>query len=194
MQRRFLFIHFVSLSLALIVLSCCPRDRKPKRMPVLYSLQIEILCGNVPFAGALVRLFRIDADEGPPWSIKGITNLSGVAKMTTENHDGVPLGKYKVTIEKEEIVYDDSNPPQITGRIPLIEKWYSEIQTTPLTLEVTPDVEKITFDIGQTVCENIKLRGGGLEKIEKMVKIRVKNRQAFQGDWRFHFPVGRSLG
>ena len=75
--------------------------------------------------------------------------------QTHGEYPGAPTGNYKVIVTKEEIVYDNSDPPQISGRFNHIEKKYQTNQSTDLTLEVTPATKSVELKVGKAVREAI---------------------------------------
>jgi hypothetical protein len=143
----------------LILISGCSQKKKPDGLPELYPLTITITQnGNTPLAGASVRLISTDKQGTPRWNVSGITDNSGTAKIQTYGEfKGAPVGNYKIVISKEELVYDTSTPPKITERFHLVESKYTNVQQTPLSIDVKPDTGKATFDVGKSVREKIKL-------------------------------------
>jgi hypothetical protein len=135
---------------------------KPANMPKLFPCQITVTDGGTPVGG--VRVSMADESSGESWSINGITDSSGVAKMSTTytnyTASGVPQGMFKIAIDKDppnlppQNVTDDMNEQQADAAM---KKWEAEvdkiriipknlvfISTTPITLEVK---EKCNLEI-----------------------------------------------
>ncbi|MDR1142095.1 MAG: carboxypeptidase-like regulatory domain-containing protein [Planctomycetaceae bacterium] len=150
---------FILCLMVLMLFAGCSPKKKPDGLPKLYPLTIKITQdGNTPLANASVRLISTDQSGTTRWNVNGTTNTSGVTKLKTYGeYDGAPAGNYKVVVSKEEIVYDTSTPPQITGRFQLVERKYSSIQETPLMVDVNQDTEEITFDVGKSVREKMEV-------------------------------------
>jgi hypothetical protein len=127
---------------------------KPANMPKLVPCQITVTDGGTPVAGA--RVSMADESSNESWAINGITDSSGVAKMSTTyinyTASGVPLGTFKVAVDKD----PPNLPPQnVTDGMTeqqadaAMKKWEEEVDklriipknlifvsTTPITLEV----------------------------------------------------------
>jgi hypothetical protein len=146
------------LSVMPALFSGCGGTPKPEGLPELYPLTIKLTQdGGKPLVDASVRLITMDANTTTRWNVSGSTNAQGIAVLKTHGeYPGVPVGKYKVVVTKEDLVYNQSTPPQIIGRFHLVESQYANIVTTPLTIEVKPDTKSAEFDLGQSVREKME--------------------------------------
>ena len=69
---------------------------------------------------------------------------------------GAPTGNFKVIVNKEEIVYfDHVDPPQIKERYNHVERKYTMLPTTTLTVDVKPDTKSVELKVGKAVREAI---------------------------------------
>ncbi|MDR2438423.1 MAG: carboxypeptidase-like regulatory domain-containing protein [Planctomycetaceae bacterium] len=156
-MKNYLLI-FVFSGLFLGIAGC----GKPAQMPKLFPCHITVTDGGTPVAG--VRVSMADESSGESWAINGITDSSGVAKMSTTYTNytahGVPQGTFKVAVDKEppnlppQNVTDDMNEQQTEA---VMKKWEEQVDklriipknlvfvsTTPITLEVK---EKCSLEI-----------------------------------------------
>ncbi|MCL2743304.1 MAG: carboxypeptidase-like regulatory domain-containing protein [Planctomycetaceae bacterium] len=159
------FAVFFGALLLLGVASCS----KPSDLPNLVSCEITVTNGGTPING--VRVSMKDESSSGSWSIHGMTNSSGAAKMSTTytsyTGSGVPAGKYKVAVDKE----PDNLPPrpEINDGMPsheaekLMQDWEAQyaqkriipeklafLSSTPFTVEVNAGSDgKFTIDIAE---------------------------------------------
>ena len=155
------------LYFCLIVLSGCKKENRPEGMPPLHSCRITVTQDGKPLEGANVGLYAQDAK----WRSSGTTDVNGVADLVTQGQfKGAPEGSYKVTVSKEEIVslatpeqlaaiekakaenpkwYDAPNIKQETWQ--LVEKQYTDKESTTLELIVSKGRNSETFDVGKAV-------------------------------------------
>ncbi|MDR0871050.1 MAG: carboxypeptidase-like regulatory domain-containing protein [Planctomycetaceae bacterium] len=155
-MKRFLFTV-----LCVLFLSGCGDDSRPKDLPALYPCSLTITQeGGKPLDGATVELKPLDG--GTRYNPLQFTDANGVAVMTTYTFNGVPAGKYKVLVTKnieEETTTTDKNTgePVVVGgaKYRYVEKIYSDVQTTPLEIEITGKEKKVvqTFDVGKAIKE-----------------------------------------
>ena len=119
-------------------------------------------------SGAMVRLYP--ADSPHEWQIDGKTDESGTAVVYTAGYfKGVPTGEYKVTVDKTE-TYIPPLPevlpadPKERARLEaqreaeirdyrLVERTYSKVDSTPLSISVAKKGAKITVDVGKKYRE-----------------------------------------
>ena len=145
------------LALAVLILTAvgCTQKKKPDGLPDLYPLTIKLVYDDgTAVEGASVQIISTDTSATQRWNTSGKTDAQGQAVMRTYGeYPGAPIGNYKVIANKEEITYDNSDPPQITGRFNRIEKKYNTIQGTDLTLEVKPDTKSVELNVGKAVRE-----------------------------------------
>lgn len=119
-----------------------------------------------PLVGAIV--FLHPTDPASRWNSGGTTDEQGVVTpMTHARFPGVPLGEYKVTVSKSE-QFQEVLPQVIPGgdgtemtpgspiqRFLLVEKEYGDITTTPLSIKIEKQKNKMEFDLGKAIREKI---------------------------------------
>jgi hypothetical protein len=171
-MRLFLLQLLMPLSLfaALLICSGCGKPLPPD-LPKLYPVSMTITQEDKPLAEAVV--FMINDDPASKWTAGGITNQSGTVKLRTNGQfNGVPLGKYKITVRKTESPdrtllneISESEQPQEYARInkqieektfELVEEQFSDFQTSPLSVEITPDKSTFKIDVGKPVQRKLK--------------------------------------
>lgn len=125
-------------------------------------MTLTITQEGVPLADALVSL----VDPNIPFSVGGTTDTNGTVVLYTHGkHKGAPLGKYKVCLVKTE---SDPVPPAPSMSAPefeayqkerqknppktysLVEKQYTQTETTPLELDISGAMTK-TLDAGKAI-------------------------------------------
>jgi hypothetical protein len=152
---------FVFSGLFFVISGC----GKPANMPKLVPCQITVTDGGNPIAE--VRVSMTDESSAESLAINGITNSSGVAKMSTTytsySASGVPQGTFKVAIDKEppnlppQGVTDDMNEQQADAamkkweekvdQLRIIPKKLIFVSTTPITFEVKENGNNLKIDI-----------------------------------------------
>jgi hypothetical protein len=156
-MKKYQGICCLALAILLLITVSCTQKKKPDGLPDLYSLTIKLTYDDgAPVQGADIRLNNTDKSLTQRWATGGKTDTQGNAVMRTHGeYPGAPTGNFKVIVNKEEIVYNNSDPPQITGRFNHIEKKYTTNQNTDLILEVKPDTKSAEFKVGKPVREAI---------------------------------------
>lgn len=92
---------------------CSFGPKKPEGMPKLCPTEVTVSSDSGPVADAIVSLIPADGTRAK-WGSGGKTNSNGVAKIKTHGQfDGVPVGKYKITVKKTE-TQGDTPPPMGT--------------------------------------------------------------------------------
>jgi hypothetical protein len=143
----FLCVTFCGLSL---LTGCKKEPPLPADMPKLEPCRITITLADQPLPEAIVALKPAEPTQ---WHSGGSTNANGSFDVFTNGlYKGVPAGKYKVTVLKEipapppEGVSQDElmdpvksakyrQPPTV-----VVHKKYNLAETTPLEIEVLPNV------------------------------------------------------
>lgn len=135
--------------------SGCNRQPQPNDLPKLYRRSIKLVQENKPLADASVFLAPLDDSK---WNAGGSTDASGVATLYTHGlYQGVPAGKYKVIIDKNEIevnshfVLDGGQKKFQDTTYSLVDLKYTKRDVTPLELEVSGKNETPVFDLGPAV-------------------------------------------
>jgi len=158
-MKRYQGICCLTLVTLLLVTAGCSGKKKPEGLPDLYPLTIKLVYDDgSPVEGATVQIISLDKSATQRWNTSGKTDAKGEAAMRTYGeYAGAPVGNYKVVVNNEEIVYDNGDPPQIKERYNHIERQYTSIQNSSLTLEVKPVKEKtvVELNVGKSVREAI---------------------------------------
>ena len=143
------------LVMFLLIPTGCNKKKKPEGLPDVWPLTIKLVYDDgTPVGGAVVQMINTDKTLGQRWNTGGKTNDKGEAVMITYGeYPGAPEGNFKVIVNKEENVFDNADPPQIKERYNLIERKYTLIQDTPLTLEVKKDTKVKELTVGKAVRE-----------------------------------------
>ena len=138
----------------------CDKTPKPDGLPDLSPLTIAVTQDGSPLAEASVCLNPVSGT----WNAIGKTDATGkVALYTQGRYVGVAEGTYKVTVVKDDT--DSSGTPSEASNDPnvfapaqafsLVEIQYRDIETTPLTLQVSKGQKTATVDVGKAVREKL---------------------------------------
>ena len=85
-----------------LLFSGCGGERLPPDLPKLYPATITVMQDGKPLADAEVVV--INVDPSAKWSAGGTTDQNGVLHLRTMGrYKGIPLGRYKVAVQKIEI-------------------------------------------------------------------------------------------
>jgi len=84
------------------------------------------------------------ADDAPKrFSPRGEVQADGTFQLRTHKpNDGAPAGNYRVIVMPKLTMDDEARPT----KLPLPNK-YQQFKTTPLTVEVKPDSNEVTFTV-----------------------------------------------
>ena len=154
MKRKFRITGLGGTFLLLACVAGCGGPEKPEGLPELVPCIVKVVQEGQPLAEAEILLHQQDA-SGTAWTIGGITNDAGEAKIFTYGKfEGSPEGTFKVTVSKVEI-----DPGEMTRDgaadnakvYDLVEPQYSNILKTPLTLDVVKGTSKYEVDAGKIV-------------------------------------------
>ncbi|MDR0611127.1 MAG: carboxypeptidase-like regulatory domain-containing protein [Planctomycetaceae bacterium] len=160
--------------LIVLIISCQYRPSLPPDIPPLTICKITVTQNGEPLDGASVILHSVSEME--TWRVSGVTNANGVAVLFTNGlFEGVPQGKYKITVSKAEQETDDIPPcpesgshgyeewmkkyeniPRSSNTYSLVEKQYSMFSVTPLEIDVSgKKVIEMKIDVGKKVREKL---------------------------------------
>ena len=152
----------IMFMLAILSITGCGRDiSRPADLPPLFPCEIKITQEGTPLAGATVSLEPIDGITDTNYFASAITDERGRAIMVTYGFNGVPVGRYKVTVRKT-IVEDgakiiDSYGDTVTApgaEYRTIERQYSNANATPHEIEITnKKTPTVSFDVGKPIKE-----------------------------------------
>jgi hypothetical protein len=125
--------------------------KKPEGFPTLYPVTLILTQEGKPLTETTVTL--IVQDQSTKWGTSGFSNTEGKIELKTAGFIGVPASKYKVVITKTvsegiPTTPDESGDPKTYT---LVEKIYTDPNTTPLTLEITPETKDVTLEVGKAV-------------------------------------------
>ncbi|MDR0335497.1 MAG: carboxypeptidase-like regulatory domain-containing protein [Planctomycetaceae bacterium] len=160
---QFLFL------LVIFIVGCQHRSSLPPDIPPLTVCKIKVTQNGEPVNNASVSLIPVTKTEN--WRTNGITDANGiVVPFTNGLFEGVPQGKYKVVVSKNEQDNNNHIPPapsmgesgyeewmkkysskkNATMTYSLIEKQYTSFATTPHEIEVSgKKTIEITIDVGK---------------------------------------------
>jgi prepilin-type N-terminal cleavage/methylation domain-containing protein/prepilin-type processing-associated H-X9-DG protein len=156
--KRFTRMRF-TIILFFAVLSCelsgCG-EPKPDGLPKLYPISLKFTQEGEPLTEAAVVLLPQDGNK---WSSGGATDAKGVATLGTHGKfAGVPVGKYKLLVQKQEVVPKGAKAPDPLGAYgpvdvyDLVNPDYFILDKTPLAIEVVPGKNKFEpFELGKKV-------------------------------------------
>ena len=158
----------------LLVFSGCLSEPRPAGFPKLVPCALLITQEGQPLADASVSLFPVES--GNKWSSGGMSDANGLVRLRTHGKfDGVPVGKYKVVIQKQitegktdsapmhaspqEIAEFErrrkANPPRTYN---LVETVFTSPQTTTLEINVEKKSKNpLTLDAGKAVRAEVKV-------------------------------------
>ena len=146
----------------------CGGEKKPDGMPALQKTTLAFVQDGSPLTDATITLVPLES-ENIRWPAGGTTDSQGVLQVKTmAKYDGVPAGKFKITVSKTEtegtftpVESSDeggARRPAATGNVKtyyLVDKKYRSADTTDLDLEIKSGTNAETFDVGKPVREQI---------------------------------------
>ena len=142
----------------------CSDVKRPEGLPKLYPCSLTFTQEGKPMEGAVITLVSSDPDFR--WTIGGIANPSGTAKiMTHGQYPGVPEGEYRVLIrkvEEEEVnsfkeIDPDTGKEMITGGVikvyTTVDKDYTDLEKTPIKITIEKRKYSEAFECGKPIRE-----------------------------------------
>lgn len=145
---------------------CC-FEKKPGGLPKLRSCTITITQEGKPAEGISIMLAPTSGRDCP-WAVTGNTNSSGVARIVTHGkYGGAPEGQYKIMLSKQDMDgFDPNSLERPSAAKPmiiysLIDTQYTDLNTSPLTIEVGRHGANESFEIGPAVREQIDVIAAG---------------------------------
>ena len=156
------YLFFFLLAAACVVTVGCGGEQRPDGLPPTYPLSIKVLQEGQPLDDATVTLYF--ADGSMNWTIGGVTDAGGVAKMYTHGKfEGAPEGSFNVTVSK--MLYEgkaehdaamDAGDTEAARRIEvnawqLVADEYMIPARTPIKVEVTKGTKSLEIDAGSAV-------------------------------------------
>lgn len=166
----------IALCALLAVASLGCGKKKPDGMPDLEPTFITIVQDGAPLAEAMINMKAEDASN--KWTCGGRTDEKGVAAIVTHGqYKGVPVGKYKVSVNKT--IGEGTPPPPSpidaeSARVYqeyidsgatyeefyVVDKKFSIVDTTPLEIEVVKGKNEFTLDVGAATHDPVKQSHG----------------------------------
>ena len=117
-----------------------------KKQP-LHAIKGKLTLDGQPLAGVTVTFAQQEAPKGFKVAYAdGLTGADGAFTLSTyENFDGIPAGKYKVTVVKTGRGYYDGEQPAKS----LLPEKYSKGATTPLVAEIKEGSNEIDLALSK---------------------------------------------
>ncbi len=158
---------------ALAVFSGCGKQPVPADLPALYETTLTFKQDGIPLAGATVMLLSEDATASR-WIPTGITDGTGkVVLRTSGTYDGVPAGKYVITVRKQQTEPSKFKEPADTAS-PEYDQWmknteneklatrryvdkkYESRAASDLKIDISSGSNNQEYDLGKPVDEIVK--------------------------------------
>lgn len=142
---------FTLMILFVAVSGCGPKI--PSDMPPLYPVKVTVMMDGEPLEKASIAFTLMEATGGYP--IGGTTDSKGVAAPKTNGkYDGVPEGKYKISVNKMVAIEGPTSQktpptdPQELAKyerrvyderrfVEIVEKQFASSSSTPFEIEVS---------------------------------------------------------
>ncbi|MDR1268731.1 MAG: hypothetical protein LBK82_04335 [Planctomycetaceae bacterium] len=145
----------------IVILSGCGDSSRPQDLPDLQPCTLTFTQNDQELSDAFVMFYPVDSGN-TKWVIAGNTDTNGnVVLKTHGKFPGVPVGEYKIVVTKTEQVQDEQQTSGGKNKIPspkvdiyyLIDKVYTDVSTTPLTINIKNGKNIQTFDLGKPIRE-----------------------------------------
>ncbi|MGL6197276.1 MAG: hypothetical protein ACRC2T_20890 [Thermoguttaceae bacterium] len=156
MMKLRLFLTISVLFILSFTFGCGPK--LPDGLPKLHKVQLKFTQEGAPLEKATITLIP---QQTLPWAIGGSTDASGSVTLKTHGkYDGVPEGKYKITVikfESEGELPTMANPNSTIQTFNVVDTKYATPDSTDLEIEVVAG--KNSFDpleLGQAIREPVR--------------------------------------
>lgn len=151
-----------------LMLSGCSSETLPEGMPPLFPAKLTFTQEGKALGDAAVALMNTEPSM-MRWTVGGRTDSNGVLTVKTlGKYNGVPAGKYIILVtkterfaggtEKQPVPQDDKAAKEYYAKINKEQKFfdyvdlkYSAPETSGLEIEISPDGNEQTFDLGKAV-------------------------------------------
>ncbi|HEY7159486.1 MAG TPA: hypothetical protein VH575_36405 [Gemmataceae bacterium] len=131
------FVGFAVLVCAFLVSGCGKESAK------LTPVAGKVTLNNQPVTAGQVSLFSLEKEGKAAGLMTGKIDSSGGYKILTDNRDGAPLGKYRVTVTPSMVPATDGQK----GPMGTIPPQYMDSQKSQLTIEVVENPEPGRYDL-----------------------------------------------
>ena len=170
MTRIQLGLSFACIGFLFTGAGCSSGPSLPSDLPDLKPCVIAVTQDGAPLDGATVMLKSATESQ---WFPGGQTDASGKVEIYTNGrYKGAPQGKYKIVVTKTEVdpsklgpaPPDDSpgygdwlekSAAEVRHSYSLIEKQYTNVETTTLEIDVAGGKTEKTVDVGKKVRDKI---------------------------------------
>jgi hypothetical protein len=131
------FVGFVMLVCIPLASGCGKESAK------LTPVAGKVTLNGQPVTAGQVSLFSLAEGGKPAGLLVGKIDSSGGYKILTDNRDGAPLGKYRVTVTPSMVPAADGQK----GPTNAIPQKYMDTQKSPLSIEVVEKPEAGRYDL-----------------------------------------------
>ena len=165
----------------LVVIGFCGCGQKlPDGMPRLHPCTITVTMNGKPLEKAKVTLFPEEGGENQGrWGCAGFTNSSGSVTMKTDGrYQGIPAGKYVVTVYRVDIeereyqgYFEEQQLPPPKSTV-IVDLKYDDPEQSPLVLEVgrTGNEKKFAFEVTAALDPELPKNYGMLKATRSLQK------------------------
>ncbi|MDR2704889.1 MAG: hypothetical protein LBC02_03835 [Planctomycetaceae bacterium] len=149
-------IFFVVLT-TIFSFTACSHKTTPPDLPKLYPCEITVIQDGKPLADVNVVLQATDKTVKYGYSSVS-TAANGIAVMRTYGETGVPAGVYKIILQKS-VTEGEKESADVSGMkykhggttFTLIDAKFTDVETTPLEIEIKNGKNIQTIDVGNAV-------------------------------------------
>jgi hypothetical protein len=131
------FVGFVVLVCAFLASGCGKGSAK------LTPVAGKVTLNGQPVTAGQVSLFTLEKEGKAAGLMTGKIDSSGGYQIVTDNRDGAPLGKYRVTVTPSMM----PAAPGEKGPMGTIPQKYMDTQKSPLSFEVVENPEPGRYDL-----------------------------------------------
>jgi hypothetical protein len=149
----------------IVILSGCGDSSRPQDLPDLQPCTLTFKQNDQELSEAFVMLYPVNSGN-TKCEIAGNTDAKGnVVLKTHGKFSGVPVGEYKIVVTKTEQVQNEQQTSDGKNKTPspkvdiyyLIDKVYTDVSTTPLTINIKNGKNIPTFDVGRPIRKKVIL-------------------------------------
>jgi hypothetical protein len=142
-------LYFIVI-LSVLCFVGCGGAALPKGLPPIYPCTITLTQDGVPLEGASVAL--IPEDTTLTFTFAGATTSNGSVEMYSHGkHRGVPAGKYKLLVTKNDHEIQNGKIWDVS----LVDVKYTKPDASPLEVNIAEKKNQFTFELGKAVRTQI---------------------------------------